>query len=156
TTGGEGAFAVVDSDHFGGASSQDSELLSPVLDFSDNPFPELTFDTTYKSFNNQTADVDVTTDGGTTWSHLWSAGGDIDGPDTVDLPLTGYAGKPAVQFRFHFTGHFGWFWSVDNVLIGGVRMTPTPGGLVTGTVTDANTGDGIVGATVSGQGDPAG
>ncbi|MEU2744013.1 carboxypeptidase regulatory-like domain-containing protein [Streptomyces sp. NPDC007095] len=153
TTGGDGGFAIADSDHYGGAAHQDSQLLSPVYDFTDNSGPEIAFANDYWAVGGQSADVDATTDGGATWTTLWSATDTTYGAQKVELPLTDYAGKASVQLRFHFTGSFGWWWKVDNVFIGQRHTTPLPGGLLTGTVTDANTSAGLVGATVTSKDD---
>ncbi|MFD0135894.1 carboxypeptidase regulatory-like domain-containing protein [Streptomyces sp. NPDC127159] len=154
-TGGEGAFAVVDSDHFGGAATQDTSLLTPVYDFSGKDNPELAFNTQYQQFTNQTAEVDATADGGATWTKVWSAGASIMPGQRITVPLDDFAGKSEVQLRFHFTSHFGWWWSVDDVFVGDRMVTPTPGALVVGNVTDANTNSGVVGATVTSQDKPA-
>ncbi|MER7834533.1 carboxypeptidase regulatory-like domain-containing protein [Streptomyces sp. NPDC096040] len=151
TTGGDGGFAIVDSDHYGGGAHQDSQLLSPVYDFTDNAAPEMSFANDYWAIGGQSADVDATTDGGATWTKIWSATGTTYGAQKVELPLTDYAGKTSVQLRFHFTGSFGWWWKVDNVFVGQRHITSLPGGLLTGTVTDANTSAGLVGATVAGK-----
>ncbi|MFC4032612.1 carboxypeptidase regulatory-like domain-containing protein [Streptomyces polygonati] len=154
-TGGSGAFAIADSDHAGNGAHQDSDLVSPVYDFTGKAAPELGFATEYKSYGSQTAEVQATADGGATWTTVWSAGQDITGPGAIKVPLTDFAGKPAVRLRFHFASSFGWWWSVDNVFVGNRDLTATPGGLVVGTVTDANTGTGAVGATVTNTDKPA-
>ncbi|MFI1097919.1 carboxypeptidase regulatory-like domain-containing protein [Streptomyces sp. NPDC020917] len=152
-TGGDGAFAVVDSDHFGGSASQDSQLVSPVYDFTGKSAPEVAFDTEYRYIGGQTAEVDATSDGGTTWTPVWSTTTGITGPSRIEVPLSDFAGKSAVQVRFRFTGHWGWWWSVDNVFVGNRDMSAIPGGLVVGSVSDANTDAGVVGATVTNQDD---
>ncbi|MCW2871732.1 carboxypeptidase regulatory-like domain-containing protein [Actinacidiphila oryziradicis] len=148
-TGGDGAFAIADSDHYGSGAHQDSQLISPVYDFTGNSSPELAFATDLRGYSGQTAEVDVTTDGGGTWTSAWSSTTTVSGPTKIEVPLTDYAGKAAVQLRFHFTSAFGWWWKLDNVFVGRRDYTPTPGGLVTGMVTDANTSAGLVGATVT-------
>ncbi|MEU2422720.1 carboxypeptidase regulatory-like domain-containing protein [Streptomyces sp. NPDC007851] len=153
TTGGDGGFAVVDSDHYGNGAHQDSQLLSPVYDFTGNSAPEIAFANDYLAIGGQSAGVDVTTDGGATWTSLWSATQSTFGAQKVELPLTDYAGKASVRLRFHFTGSFGWWWKVDNVFVGERHVAPLPGGLLTGTVTDANTATGLVGATVTNKDD---
>ncbi|MFJ1547572.1 carboxypeptidase regulatory-like domain-containing protein [Streptomyces sp. NPDC088246] len=151
TTGGTGAFAIVDSDKAGSGKTQDSTLTSPSYDFSDTDLPELSYRTSYKSFSGQTAKVEVSTDGGTTWTAVSSLTSAVTG-SKITIPLTDYAGESDVRVRFHFTGKFGWWWEVDDVFIGARSMSPVPGGLVIGQVTDANTGDGISGATLTGTG----
>jgi N-acetylneuraminic acid mutarotase len=51
--------------------------------------------------------------------------------------------------RYHFISSFGWWWEVDDVSVQNRSCDPIPGGLVVGNVTDANTGSGINGATVT-------
>lgn len=152
-TGGDGAFAIVDSDKLGGGKTQDSQLISPSYDFTGQSYPELSFATEYRPLGGQTASVDASTDGGATWQSLWSTTTAVAGPSKTDVPLTDYANEPDVTLRFHFTGSFGWWWQVDNVFVGQRLLTPTPGGLITGNVTDANTGSGVVGATVASDDD---
>ncbi|MDH6629750.1 hypothetical protein M2271_007588 [Streptomyces sp. LBL] len=151
TTGGEGAFAVVDSDHYGGGVSQDSQLISPVYDFTDRTAPRVAFDTAYRGYEGQSAAVDVSTDHGTTWTTVWRHTTDsVDGPAHVEIPLSDYAGRATVQLRFHFTGSFGWWWAVDDVFVGDRTYDKVPGGLVVGHTRDANTKEPVNGAEVTG------
>ncbi|MEV5549725.1 carboxypeptidase regulatory-like domain-containing protein [Streptomyces sp. NPDC052309] len=146
-TGGSGAFAVVDSDYIGCCEHQDSSLLSPVHDFSDHTLPRVSFDMDFQGYEGQSGSVDITTDGGATWTTVWSQTTNKTGH--VEVPLTEYAGAPAVQLRFHFIATWGYWWELDNVFVGDRAYVPVTGGLVAGTVTDANTGDGVVGAVVT-------
>lgn len=153
-TGGTGAFAIVDSDNAGSGNTQDSTLTSPSYDFSGTDLPELSYRTSYKSYSSQTAKVEVSSDGGTTWSTVSSLTGAVTS-SKITIPLSDYAGESDVRVRFHFTGKFGWWWEVDDVFVGARSLSAVPGGLVIGQVTDANTGDGISGATLTGTGDGA-
>ncbi|MFF7213728.1 carboxypeptidase regulatory-like domain-containing protein [Streptomyces sp. NPDC008238] len=155
TTGGDGGFAIVDSDHYGYPAAQDSSLVSPRFDFTDVTVPELAFDTDLMPFFGQTADLDASTDDGETWKNVRSLTTDAAGPKHLDVPLAAYAGKPSVRLRFHYTASYALWWALDNVFIGDRGLTPTPAGLITGTVTDANTGAGLVSATVTGGDGPA-
>ncbi|MFJ5220972.1 carboxypeptidase regulatory-like domain-containing protein [Streptomyces sp. NPDC088354] len=153
-TGGEGAFAVVDSDYFGSDASQDTSLISPVYDFTGKNDPEVTFVTDYNQGGVESATVEATADRGKTWKTVWSAGTSLTA-QRIEVSLSDFADKSEVQLRFHFTGSFGWYWEVDNVSVGNRQLTALPGGLVVGNVTDANTGVGIVGATVTSQDKPS-
>jgi N-acetylneuraminic acid mutarotase len=149
-TGGSGGFAIVDSDHAGSGNTEDTTLTSPATDLSAVTSPSVGFDTDYNAFNGQTADVDLSVDGGATWTNIWHHTTDaLRGPAHVDIAVPQAAGKSSVLARFGFTGSFGWWWELDNVFIGARTCDPTPGGLVFGQVTDANTGKGLVGAVVT-------
>ncbi|WP_319660968.1 carboxypeptidase regulatory-like domain-containing protein [Streptomyces sp. MI02-7b] len=154
TTGGDGGFAVVDSDHYGYPATQDSSMVSPRFDFTGVAAPELAFDTDLVPFLGQTADLDASTDDGRTWKNVRSLTDDAAGPTHLDVPLAAYAGKPSVRLRFHYTASYALWWAVDNVVIGGRELTPAPSGLITGTVTDANTGTGLASAAVTARDEP--
>ena len=149
-TGGTGFFAVLNSDQYGPGASQDSSLITPTLDLSGVANPVIRFHNDYFGFPGQTGAVDVSTDGGTTWTNVWQHTSDsVRCPvlETVQVPQA--AGQSSVEFRFHFVSSFGWWWEVDDVTVQNQSCNPTPGGLVVGKVTDANTSTGLNGATVT-------
>ena len=158
-TGGSGNFADINSDFYGSADSQDTSLVTPTLDMSGGSDPVLTFHNNYVAFSPfpQTGDVDVSTDGGGTWTNVWHHGMDgVPGPDleTVQLPLA--ANQSNVKVRFHFTSSFGFWWMVDDVTaLKSSGCVTIPGGLVEGNVSDLTTGAGLNGAKVQSDDHPA-
>ncbi|MEV0811051.1 S8 family serine peptidase [Micromonospora sp. NPDC050200] len=155
-TGDSSDFAIIDSYYYGSGKSQDTSLISPVTDFSQRTHPSLHFRTDYWGHTSQTGDIDLSVDGGQTWTTVWHHGSDFArGPRTEVVDLSQAAGKTNVQVRFHFTGSWGMWWQVDEVFLGDRTCEPTPGGLVVGRVTDKNTGAGINGATVTSADKPA-
>ena len=154
-TGGTGGFAIIDSDHYGSGNTQDSSLISPVTDLSARTHPILSFGSDWYGYTGQAGDLDLSVDGGTTWSNLRHYTASSRGPRTETVDLSAAAGKSAVQVRFHFTGAFGYYWQVDDVFLGDRTCDPASGGLVVGQVTDTNTGAGVSGATVTSVDRPA-
>jgi N-acetylneuraminic acid mutarotase len=155
-TGGSGNFADINSDHYGPGQSQDTSLVTPVMDLSGESTPVLKFHNDYFGFSGQTANIDVSTDGGQTWTNVWQHTTDsVRGPDLEQVPLPQAAGKSAVQARFHFTASYGWWWQIDDVSVQNRTCDPIPGGLVVGRVTDTNTGKALNGATVTSTDNPA-
>jgi N-acetylneuraminic acid mutarotase len=155
-TGGSGGFATVDSLKYGYGNSQDSSLISPVMDFSARAHPLVSFHNDYLGQLKQVGDVDLSVDGGQTWSTVWHHTFDsVRGPGTQVVDLAPAAGKSAVQVRFHFTGAFGGWWQVDDVYFANRTCVPTPGGLVVGQVLDKNTGAGVNGASIASADKPA-
>ena len=151
-TGGHGRFAVVDSDHFGADGVQDTSLVSPVVDLRDAPNPVLEFATDFWANWLDRADVDVTVDGGATWTNVWRAFSDARGPRTVRVPVPQAANQERVQVRFHYLrGSFDWWWQVDDVFLGEPRCAATAAGLVVGHTRDSVTRRPLVGATVQGR-----
>jgi N-acetylneuraminic acid mutarotase len=155
-TGGSGGFAIADSNHYGFSSEFNTSLDTPVYDFTNDTRPEVAFDTFWSDNPYyETFDVQASDDGGADWSTVWTpdaevnAGGYLLSDAHFDVQLTAYAGKPSVQLRFQYTAHGAWYWGIDDVFVGQRNFLPVSGGLVVGTVQDANTGQGVSDATVT-------
>ncbi len=138
-TGGDGGFAIVDSDRLGSGRTQDTELRTPVVDLSGQTAPVIGFNSDYRSFGSSTADVDLSIDGGQTWATVLHQTASVRGPVLNQIPVPQAAGQPAVQVRFRYTGTWAWWWEVDNPYVGTRTCDPVHGGLVLGQVTDHNT-----------------
>ncbi|MFY1689593.1 S8 family serine peptidase [Plantactinospora sp. WMMB782] len=155
-TGGTGNFAIVDSDALGSGNTQDTDLVTPPLDLSGTGAPLLRFNSDWRAVGiSDTADVDVSTDGGGNWTNVWHQTVSRRGPRVEEVPLDAAAGASDVRVRFRFNGTFAWWWQVDNVALVNRTCTPKPGGLVVGFTTDANTGDPLNGVTVVSDNQPA-
>ncbi len=148
-TGGTGPYALVNS-NCDGFVTDDTSLVTPSVDLSALSSAEIRWNNDYRDLDS-TADVDISTDGGTTWNNVWErAGVDERGPGVQSVDITGLAaGQESVLARFHFNGFWAWWWQVDNVILGQANCLPQPGGLIVGTVVDGNTGSGLNGATVT-------
>jgi hypothetical protein len=138
----------------GAANSGSLTMASPVLIGANATFNFWSYETTECNGNCSWDKrfVDISTDGGSIWTNIWVSGGPETSWHEANIDLTPYAGSQIlVRFRFD-TGdsvsnnYFGWM--VDNVSVGG-KCAPLAGGLVTGFVTDANTGLPLSDATVA-------
>ena len=117
-TGGSGGFAIIDSDFLGIGNTEDTFLISPATDFTGISSPQLSFDNDYHALDS-VADVDVSINGGATWTNLWEhTADDVRGPSHIDIPLASAANQADAQVRFHYTGTWAWWWEVDNVFLG--------------------------------------
>jgi hypothetical protein len=154
-TGGSGNFAIIDSAHYGTGNGQNSSLVSPVMDFGTRMHPVMSFATNIHGPTRQTSDVDLSIDGGATWTNVKRYNLNLLGPSTETVDLSAAAGKSAVRVRFHFYTAFGTWWQVDDVFFGDRTCDPTPGSLIVGRVTDKNTGAGVNGAMVTSVDQPA-
>jgi len=106
----------------------------------------------YSSFGpGALAEVDVTTDGGTAWQTEWTASTTSVGQFQFTVPSASSARTVQLRFRLQGTDSTSdvGVWLITNVRLGAAWLTPTPGGLVEGHVTDASTGAGIDGASVA-------
>lgn len=153
-TGGEGGFAVTARSP-GVFGELDSSLVSPVFDLSAHPDPILLFRQDYLPLRD-TAQVDLSLDGGATWETLLEQASSMRGPAQEVVPIPQAAGQPQVRVRFHLFGNTltSRFWQVDDVFVGTRTCEPLPAGMVVGHVRDRNTGEPVNGATVTGEDEP--
>ncbi|MEH1125759.1 S8 family serine peptidase [Micromonospora sp. CPCC 206061] len=150
-TGGSGGFAIIDSDALGSGNTQDTDLITPPLDLSDQSAPYIRFNSDWRAVGvgADSADIDVSSDGGASWTNVWHQATSRRGPLVEEVPLFPVAGDSDALVRFRFNGRFAWWWQVDNVQIVNRLCQPVPGGLVVGRTTDANTGAALAGVQVS-------
>jgi N-acetylneuraminic acid mutarotase len=99
-------------------------------------------------------DVDVTTDGGTTWTNVYHQVDSRRGPTVEEVALTAAANRSGVQLRFRYFGTWDWWWEIDNVRIVST-CDAIAGGLVVGFTTDGLTGTPLNGVTVTSDDKPA-
>jgi hypothetical protein len=120
-TGGTGNFAIADSDR--AKIAMDTELRSPVMDLRGLDVVTLTFKTDFYYLNGgaaEVAEVDVSSDGGSTWTNVWRKTASYRGPHTEAIDLTSVAAQqPEVMIRFHYyNATWEWWWQVDDVQLG--------------------------------------
>jgi subtilisin family serine protease len=125
-TGSSGDFAIVDSDHLGQHHVQDTYLTSPVLNTTGRENTAIEFDTDLVPAVNSTATVELSTDGGQTWTTTWQRDGfpGAEGPSPQALPLPAAADHANVQVRFHYTGQWSGWWAIDDIFLGDRTCTP--------------------------------
>ncbi|GAA2561329.1 hypothetical protein GCM10010435_36280 [Winogradskya consettensis] len=153
-TGGTGGFAIIDSDKLGSGKAQDSDLISPPINLSEQTAPFVRFKSDFYALSSP-ADIDVTIDGGTTWTNVWHQTASRRGPANEEVSLAPAAGAAAAQVRFRYAGSYSWWWQIDDVEVVNRACTPIPGGLVVGNTTDSNTGLALNGVTVTSDDAPA-
>ena len=153
--GGGSGFAIADSNYWN-TSPIDTSLVSPVANLSGVSAPVIAFDTWYRAIRGQSAQVDLSLDGGKTWATVWKqTTTTVEGP--VSIPIPQAAGQSGVRVKFRYTTGTtanDWWWSLANVFIGATTCSVTPGGLVAGTVTAASSGAPLGGATVAVKASP--
>ncbi|MEI7645483.1 MAG: VWA domain-containing protein [Chloroflexales bacterium] len=127
-TGGATTFAIADSDK-AGPVAMDSELRTPIMNFADARGVQLSLKTHFRAYATSTGDIDVSSDGGTTWANVWRKQADFTGPVNLDISAQA-AGKPAVIVRFRYYGaNFAWYWQIDDVAISALPAPAKPVGL---------------------------
>jgi uncharacterized repeat protein (TIGR01451 family) len=166
-TGGSGIAATADSNNadfiFGYTGSYDTSLVTPEIQVASlGSNPVLQFAVNYQEYSGTDAmDVDVSGDGGITWTNLAHINTNIGtlygtpgGNYMVPVAIPSGATQILLRWRYYdLVNGFDWYAQVDNVSIG--ACSAIAGGLVEGSVTDQNTGSGLKGASVSDSNTPS-
>jgi len=120
--GGQGFCADADSDRCGSGSTMNTELRTYALDLSGATTATLQYIASYNYLGSDYANVDISVDGGATWTTLlhWAEDHSPNGPgEAVTLDLTPYTGYSNVLIRFHYYAPgWDWWWEVDQVQVG--------------------------------------
>lgn len=118
-TGGDGFAADANVDALGSGSQMNTDLYSPFFSLSDASTALLSYRYDYNDLG--VADygaVDISLDGGVTWTNLATYLVDDRGPKQANLDLAAFAGAPAVQLRYHYTAPgWDWWFQVDDIVV---------------------------------------
>jgi hypothetical protein len=145
-----------------GVGMCDDILATPAMDLSGYTAVTVTFNTFmgWVSYLDSQS-LDVSTDGGATWTMVWSDLGMNNLEDTVDI--SAYAGQSSVMVGFHYVGDYAHSTTIDNVVVaegggggGGLTYAITPmiaGSPATFSVTGADVNSNcIIGYSLLGAG----
>lgn len=104
----------------------DIALLTPTMDLSAYSNIGLELKTEIAA-GESTADIDVSIDGGGSWTNAWRKVGWFGGPQTVVTDLSALAGgRSSVRLRFRTYGTSIW-WEIDDVkILASAALAPTP------------------------------
>jgi len=118
-TGTTGNYAFLNSDGFGSGNSQNSDLLSPLLDLSDYNNVTISFSHFFREYAGSTATLAYSINNGSTWTtiQIWTAS--TANPATFTQMVPALAGQVAVRIKWNYTGTYGYYWDVDNIQITG-------------------------------------
>jgi len=116
-----GSWAAVDSSCTGGGDRMDEDLITPVLDFVDDPIVTLEFDHYFEADTGEIADVDVRSSltGGAWVNVARFTGTSTANPVHEVIDISAQAGDaPDVQIRWHYyDAQAELYWYVDNVVV---------------------------------------
>ena len=117
-------FTIPDHDGYYACSNDDDAnddgsvdyLITPPQDLSGVSEVTLTFDSFFNGSYSQTAAIEVSLDGGTTWDVAFDLTAS-DAWETVNVDLADYCGNADVLIAFHSNDNGSWAsgWAVDNV-----------------------------------------
>ena len=108
-------YAVVDSDGYGSAGSQDTSLISPVFDLSSYTDVILSLNQWHRVYQTSVAYIDSSINNGASWENIVTYDADVAGNTIIDI--SSLAGNSEVQIRFRYTGAYEYWWGIDDITI---------------------------------------
>ena len=107
----------------------DNTLVSSTFDLSGIAGATMTFDgetywATYLANNpagygDGVSNMEISTDGGVTWTVVWTDTSLVNGSYSESVDLSAYDGMTGLTLGVHFFGTYAQEWWVDNIVIGG-------------------------------------
>lgn len=126
-TNGAGEAATASSDAFG-TGEFDTSLVTPEFDLTGVGSAMLYYTANYQNYSGYDfLDVDISADGGATWTNLLSWNEDhgtfrAQPGEDVAIDLSAYAGQSGLMLRYHYydpnTGDYDWYAQLDDVRLG--------------------------------------
>lgn len=138
------SFIFSDSDLQGSGTNTNVELISPVFSLSGFTSASLSFWHFYRPWTPSTATVEISTNGGGTYTQLPGliyttvAQGTPTNFANVVFDLGPYLGQTNLKIRFKWVASWGWGWAIDNFLVSGSATSAITWSPTTGLYTDAS------------------
>ena len=124
---GTGYCADADSDAVGssGPWPMDCTMITPAFDLSTSTDAVLDFNNYFYLFAGDYCYVDISTDGGSTWTNIMTQGGALYGQyihSTIDI--TAYAGSANTMLAFtYYAPGWDYYWEVDDIVVNSQQIT---------------------------------
>jgi subtilisin family serine protease len=118
-TGTTGNYAYLDSDGYGSGNSQNSDLLSPLLDLTEYTNVTISFNHYFREYTGSTATLAYSINNGTSWTTIQSWTTSTTNPTVFTQTIPALAGQAAVRIKWNYTGTWGYYWDVDDIQLTG-------------------------------------
>ena len=149
-SGTTGNYAFLNSDAYGNGNSQNSNLITPVLDLTNYISITLSFTHYFREYTGSSATLAYSIDNGASWTNIQAWTSSTTNPAFFSQQIPALNNQPQVRIKWNYSGSWGYYWDVDDVLITG---TPTgPYANFNAHPTTAFTGDPITFTDASGGG----
>ncbi len=141
-----GNYAYLNSDAYGSGVTENADLVTPTLDLSIYSTVTLQFNHYFRSYSGSSGALSYSIDNGSTWVLVATyTATSATNPVAFSQVFSAVAGQPLVKFKWNYTGTYGYYWAIDDVLITGtstgfpVVTTTAPSAITTTTATAGGT-----------------
>lgn len=135
-------FMLSDSDAQGSGTTTSVIMESPVFTLFNYTSATLSFWHYYRNWSSSTALVEISTNGGGSYTTLQTYTTVTQGSPTafvnVSIDLSSYLGQNNLKIRFKYDAIWGYYWAIDNVLVSGNKAAEFVWSPTTELYTDLN------------------
>jgi hypothetical protein len=118
--GTPGYYAYLNSDAYGSGKTQNSDIVTPVIDCSGKTSITLAFKHYFKAYTGSAAKLYYSINGGSTWTLIQTWTATTTNPVSFSQVITAVAGYSSVKFKWNYTGTWGYYWDVDDISVTGM------------------------------------
>ncbi len=121
-----GNYAYLNSDGYGSGNSQNADLITPPLDLTGYTTVILQFKHYFLSYTGSSGKVYYSIDNGTTWTLIQTfTNTSLTNPELFSVSISAVGGHALVRFKWNYTGSWGYYWAIDDVVVKGpLYVTP--------------------------------
>jgi len=122
-SGADGYYAYLNSDAYGSGNTQNTDLVTPLIDMTGASNVSLAFSHYFRYYDPSTATLSYSINGGSSWTAIQSwTSTDTANPVAFNQVIAAVAGQSEVKFKWNYTGTWGYSWDIDDISI----TTDTP------------------------------
>jgi len=123
-SGTTGNYAYLNSDAYGNGNSQNTDLISPVFNFSNYTDISLSFTHYFRQWSGSSGTLSYSLNGGSTWTQIqqWTT---TSNPASFSQVIPAISEQENVLFKWNYTGSWGYYWDVDDIQITGTLVDNT-------------------------------
>jgi M6 family metalloprotease-like protein len=123
-TGSTGNYAYLNSDAYGSGNTQNADLITPTLNLVGYTNVTLNFKHYYRHYDGSSAKLYYSINNGANWTQIQSWTANSTNPATFNQVIAAVANQAQVQFKWNYTGSWGYYWDIDDVSITGTAAAP--------------------------------
>jgi len=124
-TGTTGNYAYLNSDEFGIGNVQNSDLVSPLFDFTGYRNVTITFNHYFLQYPGTAGTFYYKVGVSGTWVQVAQFTSTTANPASFSQVIAELENEPFVRFKWNYAGSYGWYWDVDDVMITAETIIPS-------------------------------
>ena len=122
--GTSGNYAFLNSDAYGSGNSQNSDLITPMMDLTNYTDVTLGFTHYFLNWTGSSGNLFYSINDGASWTQLQTWAYFTSNPAFFSQVIPQVAGQSQVRFKWNYTGAWGYFWDVDDISVTGTETVP--------------------------------